>query len=80
MPTRNGKKYCVNHPDKEMIPANEADEWRHVVALAVQREDKGYDVLQKASVMIIHACPICGYCESYLVQEEIDNLPGRDKI
>lgn len=75
MPIRNNRIYCINHPDEELISANEQPEWDHFVLLAKQRPDqKMYDILQKGTAMIFHACPICGYAEPYLTKDEIDNL------
>ena len=75
MPIRNDRIYCINHSEEELIPTNEQPDWKHLVVLAKKRTDSEmYDLVNKATVMIFRACPICGYAEGYLTKGEIDNL------
>jgi hypothetical protein len=74
MPLKNDKPYCVNHPDHAMVLAKDGEEEIfHLLVRATKNPscDDRYELTNKATVVDLYACTICGYCEAYLIHSEL---------
>ena len=73
MPLKNGKPHCVNHLEDEMVLLNQKNPKLHTTVVLSELDDKGmYTVTNYCTGMNFYACKICGYCESYLVPNELN--------
>jgi len=77
MPLRNDRRVCLNHPEEDLVPLQETGTF-HIVPLAKLRQEGGYEGLPRATGVLVFACRICGYCETYLTEKEIDLLKTID--
>lgn len=75
MPKKDGKIYCLNHPEREMVVLNEENpDTFHALRLATWIYGKRLKMENKSTGFDIHACPECGYSEFYLIRSELDIL------
>ncbi len=77
MPLKNDRRVCLNHPEEELVPLQEEGMF-HIYPLAQLEKDGGYRGLHRATGALVFACRICGYCETYLTDKEIDLLKTID--
>lgn len=78
MPWKDGKVFCLNHPELEMIPQNEGNERTfHVIRLATLSRHGRIEMENKSTGFDVYSCRECGYCETYLTAAELDLLKKR---
>ncbi|MBC8179715.1 hypothetical protein H8E88_01205 [candidate division KSB1 bacterium] len=76
MPLKNTKKtpVCFNHPDQLLVLVNDSDpSLFHSIGMAIEK-DGTFHLVMKGSGTNLFACPICGYCELYLIPTELKHI------
>lgn len=61
MPIREGRYYCINHSDQELVKNSGFN-----ALIRVDRSEKGVVFNPSSGIpLVIYYCPVCGYIESY---------------
>jgi heterodisulfide reductase subunit A-like polyferredoxin len=75
MPRKDGKVFCLNHPEAEMVVQNEGNERSfHVVRMATLSRWGKIELENKSTGLDVYSCRECGYCEIYLTVAELELL------
>jgi len=75
MPKKDGKFYCLNHPEREMAVLNEDNpDTFHTLRLATWIYGNRLKMENKSTGFDIYACTECGYSELYLTSSELKLL------
>ena len=77
MPLRNGNfpPRCVNHPEQVLHILNTDDSALYsIMLLAKEGAEHVFTSTDQCNVVNYYGCPICGYCEAYLVPFELEEL------
>lgn len=74
MPRKDGKVFCLNHPEQEMVLQNEGNEKTfHVIRLATLNRGR-IEMENKSTGFDFYSCRECGYSETYLTAAELELL------